>query len=1159
MHQQFTTIHSLQIKTYFLIKSTEFVMKHLFILFTFSFLLSFSGNGQVDTLKVYAYEDAYTNSAAANVSTNYGTSGNLELSKTATSVFRSYLKFDLSGIPANAVISSALLKLTPDGTENITATNSTQLRIQVCNSPWSESTLNHNSNMGTNSPTASVLNSNLVSGKRVFEIKDHIQAILDGCVLNEGFQIRRTNESTNATTKYFSRENGTASNRPQLEITYYIRPYVSAATITHTSSLSSIDGAVSPTVVNGSATTMNYRWYNASGTQVGTSQNLTGVASGLYGLKYYGSVAGDTSYYAFVVGTVGESISFTFNPGPNYLDDARTIDLIAGSGASAARYDQGVSGTSPNFGASRTQYLTGYWGSERALIRYRLWIDPTCTVDQADLMLYGVNHIYQDSSNASEFNLLTSGWPENGVAYINRPSYTTVGKINVAALPSGFINDTVNISSFFNIWKNNNLENYGMQFQLQSYPPVGPVRMQFGAGDATLLVSRPKIQFTISVAGDLSANGTLTPTYDATNSYADVTLNLSPPSGAVSPYHYMISEAPIPDFKDFYQALKDSVFGGVLDSSKFYGNGETGTSYNFAGLNPGQYHVAVFDKLGVRIYEDLLSINPINYEEQTNINFANDVFTTTAANGRAILTSYLTEKSEGAKLVFNVVDLPSGQAVFGLQNTSSALTSSSDILHGFQVQSGVAKLIVNGVLGTTTYPVSATDELALVQNGANIEFHVSGAMVSSSALPAGFVYKTGVLATASFAKIKFIPTRVLNLNWVVNSLNPIQQGSCLGAFGKISGSLVPLILSTKSIYNPTAVLTNSSNDPQILDAGLPATSYSFSNLLPGNYTLKVTFQWKNNITLVVDPIPVVYNYNLVVASKIAWGNKVNVLEIPTTQSLVATTSMLLDYGHAASTNELILPSGDVFVDFGIDVPSGPGNSMVGLIGLYNSGIVTLGAAPPVNFTGFGFVKLQWASFTLYGAYKYQSGQAIGIGGFSPSDKYRLVYTPNSPTSKKGFLYKYNSNGVLGTTPIASVDYAPTVPLHVNKILTYVSGVNRGFSGLSTNLPCAPNFVYAKLEKKLTGVKYKVHLNKFYFFYDEEYASLSGLTYNVYDKNSTVVLNTGAQLLTNTVSGAVNREYGDNRYSLDVTSLVTGSYVLEVINEKGEKLYLRFIK
>jgi hypothetical protein len=109
------------------------------------------------------------------------------------------------------------------------------------------------------------------------------------------------------------------------------------------------------------------------------------------------------------------------------------------------------------------------------------------------------------------------------------------------------------------------------------------------------------------------------------------------------------------------------------------------------------------------------------------------------------------------------------------------------------------------------------------------------------------------------------------------------------------------------------------------------------------------------------------------------------------------------------------------------------------------------------------------------------------------------------------------------------------------------------------MACPENTIYAKLERDLKGVKYPVNLNKFYFFYDEEYASTSSLTYNVYDKNNLVVLKTATQVLTQTISGQSNREYGDNRYYLDVTSLIAGSYILEVINEKGEKFYLRFIK
>jgi hypothetical protein len=132
--------------------------------------------------------------------------------------------------------------------------------------------------------------------------------------------------------------------------------------------------------------------------------------------------------------------------------------------------------------------------------------------------------------------------------------------------------------------------------------------------------------------------------------------------------------------------------------------------------------------------------------------------------------------------------------------------------------------------------------------------------------------------------------------------------------------------------------------------------------------------------------------------------------------------------------------------------------------------------------------------------------------------------------------------------------------NAKKLISYIKSKNNtGFINLSTNMLCPVNTIYAKLERELKGVKYAVNLNKFYFFYDEEYSSTTSLTYNVYDKNNNVVLKTATQVLTQTISNQPNREYGDNRYYLDVTSLAAGSYVLEVINEKGEKFYLRFIK
>ncbi len=448
-------------------------------------------------MTLYATEDAHTYSGSSG--TNYGTIGTMNVSVVSGPQFyRSFLKFNLSSIPSNAVITSAILKLTPSGTENVATTNSTQLRLDICNSSWTETGINHTSNISGISFYPGVTVSNLVSSKREIQIKDFVQGIIEGRIPNNGFRLKKNDETTVLNTTYYTREDATLSNRPQLVIQYYLRPYVSAATIVHTSSLSSTDGSISPIVTNGSNTLMTYRWYNSSGIQIATTQNLIGVGKGWYGLKYYGGTVGDTSYQAFIVGTECEDISFTFDPGPNYIDDANTSDKILGSGPTAFNYQTANYGTTAG---SITQRAPdgSVWYNQKSLFRFRLWIDPACQVNSANMTLTGLNHFMSAVTNASEFALNTNDWTELGVAYTNAPTFTTAGKINLAAIPSGNASQTTDIASFFNIWKNNNVNNFGFVLQLQSFASDVSRRMQFHSSDATTASNRPKVVFSIHV------------------------------------------------------------------------------------------------------------------------------------------------------------------------------------------------------------------------------------------------------------------------------------------------------------------------------------------------------------------------------------------------------------------------------------------------------------------------------------------------------------------------------------------------------------------------------------------------------------------------------------------------------------------------------------
>ena len=589
----------------------------------------------------------------------------------------------------------------------------------------------------------------------------------------------------------------------------------------------------------------------------------------------------------------------------------------------------------------------------------------------------------------------------------------------------------------------------------------------------------------------------------------------------------------------------------------------------FSSLSHGQYYVSVFDKLGTRIYDQLVSVNPINYETSSGISFLNDVFTTSTANGKAVLNSYMTEKSELASITYTVQQITgSGEAFFGLLNTSNNLNTKADIYHGFQILSGKAYLIVAGVVGTTAYSISSSDELALVKDGLNLKFYISGKLRSTFTLPASFVYKTGVFASAADTKIKFVGRKLKSFNLVFNQIDEINPGSCFGSFGKVAGHIQ--VISLANLVSQTGfntVLKNSSLVAQPMDAGFSHTNYSFSNLLPGNYTLTTTYNVVTNG--VVNPTPVVLNYNVVVGNKLSWENMVAAVEnfSPANGSTLFATSTA--WGHASSVNDVNIAPTDTYVDFSSNLSgyfittntSAPFLSLITLasgtayLGFGDPGVTPLTTTVPAGFTGYCITKSFLGPFLIT---RIVGGVASGAPiSFVAGDKFRFVY---NSALQKGSLYKYSSANVLGAeVPFTTLDYA-SVTGNEKKLIAYLkANSGRGFITLSTNMLCSAKPIYAKLEKKLTGVKYSVNLNKFYFFYDEEYASTSKLTYLVYDKNNVVVLNTATQTLTNTVAGAVNREYGDNRYSLDVTSLAAGSYVLEVINEKGEKLYLRFIK
>ena len=154
--------------------------------------------------------------------------------------------------------------------------------------------------------------------------------------------------------------------------------------------------------------------------------------------------------------------------------------------------------------------------------------------------------------------------------------------------------------------------------------------------------------------------------------------------------------------------------------------------------------------------------------------------------------------------------------------------------------------------------------------------------------------------------------------------------------------------------------------------------------------------------------------------------------------------------------------------------------------------------------------------------------------FSNTQKWQL--TSNTPAA--------GLSGTDGLTGVKTLNY--TLPLN--------SSGSYDVLVLSNNGDATIPEPYAVLLKKLDGGFYLTNKSKVYFRFEEEYfvgSAGTNLVFNIYDINRNIV--------TATLNNAIVL-MGDNRYIMDVTPFTTNNYyVLEVINSKNEKWYLRFQK
>ncbi len=184
-------------------------------------------------VSLQAFEDTYLSQAATG--TNYGSCNRLYTGLSSSSRARSLVIFNLSSIPAGSTIISANLVMTKTGGSNSTATN---IGVHRVTNPWTENTgscsgrsrpANWNQRMtstnwttagGDFSSTAESTISVSTNATYTWNVKNLVQAWVNGTFANNGLMLKRTTEGSSNQKYFASSEATTASQRPRLEIVY---------------------------------------------------------------------------------------------------------------------------------------------------------------------------------------------------------------------------------------------------------------------------------------------------------------------------------------------------------------------------------------------------------------------------------------------------------------------------------------------------------------------------------------------------------------------------------------------------------------------------------------------------------------------------------------------------------------------------------------------------------------------------------------------------------------------------------------------------------------------------------------------------------------------------------------------------------------------------
>lgn len=1121
----------------------------------------------------YTVEDAMIASGGLS-NINFGSDPSMNLYSDISSgpiLQRSAIRYDLSGIPANATIVSASLTIYP---QSVNPSVNFSYSIERAQNSWASESITWNSQPNTYSndqivfPYPSSINNSVHN----IDVKDHIQKMVSYPNSNNGWILKLLNESNYNSShgvSFHTSESSISSKHPSLEVSYVL-PIEITPSVTHCTASSSNGSAV----ISYSSGSNAYSFYSvhridrdpnqiavenpvlivSSSSVNSNSFSLNNLLPGIYEVLIKDSLHDGSNtdynktyfetYKYFLVGKEGEETTCIL---ANNNKGVRSVEVLNNISNQSANYDWGsenqfagnklgISFTGTNtIGSSNVNSF-----ENESLMNFNIQFDGSLAFVKANLHLYGWTDYYQTntSSNAAYYTAVTEPWNERVVTWNTKPS--TDPSNSVYSIKTAVNNgstaerkDTIDMLPLVNYWKTN--PNYGFEMAVENYNQAS-----YSTRDHKKLLGNDNGFFEIS----FNVESPISPEYNESTELGSITVNA--PSGSL-PFTYLISYDSIPQLAEIWAGVKDSI---PMDSITFFSGKENSSSYTFTGLKNGSYHVAVFDNSGVKIFDGNTDLRPqFNFFQKVNLAVSGLGLveqSSESSDAKGTLVASL-KKGEDGGVEFKVVQMNAG--IIGFNNIEDGQVSTgSDLVFGIEIDgSGNSDVFLNGAI-VSGFSVDNSDFIRLEKNNSKFQlykndvllFTQNGTQPATNDYKVDFILKEKVDPNADRIMLEFFSYKDF-FHQTLQVMNKSGTRYCgditdvIRVNNPYSNLGLNLMVHVTNIF--TGSLTTLSGQ-QFVDISLPVGTYS------------ITFFLDDPVNLVSYPggtqiVEVGYH--------ILWDLQSSVNHTVTaTNALVS--SPILNYGESSSVNILNTGNNAEFVKFKIGLfhlpvvfPNVPLTipSREGIVSLIDDNTGLVYAQVEKIDMGWNNIINEYCKISVLDPNSGQLTQ-VYFGATMPNNVFKFTSTPLSANS---FTMEVTENNIsrsfqtysgLAQSPILRVK-GQTWP--GAKIFdTYVS--------YCYQIPDQ----YVQLKRKLEGGYYKVQPdNILKVEYFEEYNDQDQiLSFKIKNGKGEIVVDDNSLSLTSI--------YGDNRFDFDVANLIPNEfYILEISNEKNETFYLRFKK